>query len=102
VATLKYAWDQYNLKTKLGSQHLKYEIAVKPTDLNTSEQVLSAKHAGNFEPSTETYETTNGFKYGSPAVGPVKFWTTVSRMQYSNSVCVFGRKVIINAADIFN
>jgi hypothetical protein len=66
------------LKTKIGNQNLSYEISAKPAGLNTVDQVLSAKHAGKYEPDTGVYETTNGFKYGSPSVGPVRFWTTVS------------------------
>lgn len=68
----------YNLKAKVGNQKLSYEVGVKPAELNTADQALSAKHAGSYEPLTGVYETTNGFKYGSPAVGPVRFWATVS------------------------
>jgi hypothetical protein len=78
VATLKYAFDIYNLKAKLGNQHLNYEIEVEPKELNTSDKSFSAKHSVKYEPATSTFEATHGLKYGSPSVGPARFWATVS------------------------
>ena len=68
----------YNTKFKLANDTLSYEVGVKPKEYNTLTSTFSAKHSAKFEPSTGRFETTNGFKYGSPAVGPVRFWPTVS------------------------
>lgn len=83
VATLKYAWDIYNLKTKIGNKQVNYEVSVKPAELNTVDQTLAVKHASSYEPVTGVFETTNGFKYGSPNLGgSLKLWSTVSYYDY--------------------
>lgn len=67
----------YNLKFKAGNEALNYEVSIKPKDYNTDDTSLSAKHASKFIPATGKFETTNGIKYGSPRVGPVRFWTSL-------------------------
>lgn len=72
----------FSTKAKLGNDYLHYEIGVKPKDLNTVDQAFSAKHSSKYEPSTGRFETSNGIKYGSPRVGPVRFWPTVSTLSF--------------------
>ena len=67
----------FNIKTKIGNSNLSYEVAVKPADLNTVDQVVSAKHASLYVPETGAFETTNGFKYGSPTFSAIRLWATV-------------------------
>jgi len=76
LAKLKYVFDMYTLKSKIGNEAINYEIGAKPKEYNTADSALAVKHAGKYEPVTGLYETTNGVKYGSPNVGPVRFWGT--------------------------
>ena len=82
VATLKYNFDMYSSKFKLGNEALLFEIGIKPPTLNTVDATFSAKHSSKYEPTTGKYEATLGFKYGSPMVGPLRFWPTVSTLPF--------------------
>lgn len=73
----------FNLKFKLGNEILNYEVGVKPQDYNTADMAFSAKHSSKFEPLSGKFETTNGVKYGSPNVGPLRFWPTVSTPSFA-------------------
>jgi hypothetical protein len=77
---LKYNYDMFTTKAKLGNESLYYEVGVKPKDLKTDDMALAGKHSLKYEPVKGKFETTNGVKYGSPRVGPLRFWPTVSLM----------------------
>ena len=67
----------WSTKTKLLNDKIAFEATAKPKDLNKEDLVFSAKHASSLVPSKGTFETTNGFKFGSPKLGPLRLWLTV-------------------------
>lgn len=77
--TLKYSCcPELSQKFKLGNSAFNYEIGYKPADWNTEEKSLALKHASKYEPATGKLESTESLKFGSPQLGPVRVWTTVS------------------------
>ena len=71
---------QLNTKLKLVNESLSMEVTGKPKDYNTADLTLNLKHVSKYTPSKDEYETANSVKFGSPLVGPLRFWTTVSSM----------------------
>ena len=69
---------QVNTKVKFQNDNFAVEVTGKPVDYNTTDLALNLKHVSKYEPIKQVYETTNGIKFGSPLVGPLRFWTTVS------------------------
>lgn len=68
----------YSTKLKLQNESVTLELASKPKDYNTSDLALHLKHVSKYTPSNGDYETTHTVKFGSPTVGPLRFFTTVS------------------------
>jgi len=61
-----------------------YELTGKPADYNTVDLTLNLKHVSKFVPSSGLYETVNTIKFGSPIVGPLRFWTTLEFLYNTN------------------
>jgi hypothetical protein len=76
--TLKYNCRDYSQKFKFANTSFNYEIGYKPVDHNTDEKSLQLKHSSKFEPATGKLESTETLKFGSPQLGPLRFWETVS------------------------
>lgn len=77
-STLKYDFAPFNTKLKLGNNLICYEVTAKPKDYNTEDLTVVGKHASTYNPASGKLETTQSLKVGTPKVGPLRFWTTVS------------------------
>ncbi len=86
---LSFKWDKddWSTKTKFANDKVSFEAQVKPADLNKDDMKFSAKHSSSLVPSLGCFETTQGFKFASPELGPMKFWMTV-RKNYNTQIIV--------------
>jgi len=75
AAKLKYSKDIYSTMFSLSNEKLEYEVEAEPTDLNTDDKTFKFKHAGEYEFASNKYETTQALEFGTPKVGPLRFWS---------------------------
>jgi len=74
-AVFKYNQDIYHARFHFGNSFMAWRLHVQPTDFNKDDKVLEIKHDSKFKPQTSYFSTHNGVKFGSPKVGPLRFWT---------------------------
>ena len=63
---------------KLGNKAFEYELGYEPNDFNTQDKTLQLNHQTKFKPESDKYESTESVSFGSPELGPARFWGTVS------------------------
>jgi len=78
------------------------EVTGKPRDYNTSDLALNLKHISKYEPIKQVYETTNGIKFGSPLVGPLRFWTTLDFVYNTNDKKELKNTLNIQVQDVYH
>lgn len=77
-STFKFANCDANAKVDIGNEEFALEAGCKPSSQNREDQALAFKLSSKFTPASGIWDGCLGFKYGSPLVGPLRFWTTVS------------------------
>ena len=73
-------------KATLENQTGSLDLTVKPEKFNTNDTDLQLKVSTNYQPVEDKYDASLGFRHGSPQLGPVRLFTTVSALPLSFSI----------------
>jgi len=75
---LKVVRDIFEWSAKLKNDYMKVGVSAEPEGWNGVDKNLKLEHDSKFTPESSLYEGTGTLHWGSPKLGPLRIWLTVS------------------------